>query len=314
MRYLLSVDGGGTKTEFCISDINGNVIKSFFTGSTNYKSVGIEETFLNLKKGFELLKMELGISLEDIEYSVFGVSGCDSKNDYDKINEQILKLGLNKEKVYLCNDGVLAFYAQASEPGIVVIAGTGSIVLGIDEDGKIERSGGWGYNISDAGSGQWIGNEALKRTLLYCDNCYDYSPLFEQIKKYFNVETFAELPYVITEINDYFEIAKVTSIVGKLALEGEEVSREIMRSGAKILANLIKSNYDKLKFNDKTGINIVFSGGVLKNKFYDETLRGYIKEKLNHSDINFFIQENVPAYGGIKLATRMMSRGESYGK
>ena len=43
MAYLLSVDGGGTKTEFCISDLAETEKKSFLTGSTNFKSVGVKE-------------------------------------------------------------------------------------------------------------------------------------------------------------------------------------------------------------------------------------------------------------------------------
>lgn len=49
--------------------------------------------------------------------------------------DEILKIGINKEKIYLENDAVLAFYAQADPHGLVIVAGTGSIILGIKEDG-----------------------------------------------------------------------------------------------------------------------------------------------------------------------------------
>lgn len=79
--------------------------------------------------------------------------------------DEILKIGINKEKIYLANDAVLAFYAQADSPGLVIVAGTGSIILGIKEDGEIYRVGGWGYNFSDLGSGYDIGRKLLKK---YC--------------------------------------------------------------------------------------------------------------------------------------------------
>lgn len=65
---------------------------------------------------------------------------------------------------------------------MVVIAGTGSIILGIDRDGNYKQASGWGYNISDIGSGYWIGAKALEATLLYCDGCGSYSPFFDRIR------------------------------------------------------------------------------------------------------------------------------------
>lgn len=307
-EYLLSVDGGGTQTEFCISDINGNIIKSFFSGCTNYKSVGKEIFFKNLKKGFDNITEDLNIDCTDLAYVVFGISGCDSRNDYDLISNQIKKLNLPKEKFYLCNDAVLAFYAQAEEPGIVIISGTGSIVLGIGKNGEIGRVGGWGYNFSDLGSGYWIGNEALKRTLLYCDNCYEYSTLYDEVRKYFNSKSFNELPYKITGITNYYEIAKVAEIVGLLADEGENISKEILKEGASYLCTFTERVYMNLGFLNENTINIVFSGGVLKSSYYKRILKEMIIKNINESKINFIIQENSPAYGGIKYAKRRYSR------
>jgi len=309
MKYLLSIDGGGTKTEFCISDFEGENIKLFSTGCSNYKSVGIEGLYLSLKEGFDWIKETLSIDTEDIAYGVFGISGCDSENDYEIIKQQILNNGIKKDKIYLCNDGILAFYAQADEPGLVVISGTGSIVIGLDEKGNYKRSGGWGYNISDIGSGYWIGNEALRRTLLYCDNCYSHSLLFDEIMKYFKAKDFQELPYKITEITDYFEIAKIAEIVLAMAQQGEAEAYSILEQGAQALADLAKSTYDKLNFNEETDINIVFSGGVLKNRIYEENLKASIGRKIKLDHITFLVQENPPSYGGIKLAKTILGRG-----
>ncbi|WP_311315446.1 BadF/BadG/BcrA/BcrD ATPase family protein [Clostridioides sp. ES-S-0108-01] len=53
MKYLVSIDGGGTKTKFCVSDLDGNILKEHTTGSTNYKSVGIKKTYENINNGFK---------------------------------------------------------------------------------------------------------------------------------------------------------------------------------------------------------------------------------------------------------------------
>ena len=49
------------------------------------------------------------------------------------------------------------------EPGVVIIAGTGSIAYGHNGQGQAARAGGWGYVLGDEGSGYWIGRHALRR-------------------------------------------------------------------------------------------------------------------------------------------------------
>lgn len=309
MKYLLAVDGGGTKTQFSICGLDGTQLGTFFAGSSNYKSVGTEEVYHSFMDGIGQIEKELSISKEELVCSVWGISGCDSENDYKLLNEQIRRLGFSEEAYYLCNDGLLAYYAQALAPGMVIIAGTGSIILGINEQGEIRRAGGWGYNISDIGSGYWVGAEALKKTLLYCDNCCEYSPLFLEVREYFKAESFEELPYIITEMTDYFEIAKVAALVTKLSAQGEAVSRKILKKGAKVLAALAKSTYERLGFDGDTRFSIVFSGGALKNEEYQKLLKADLEKQISLKNVSFFTQKNAPVCGGIKLAQRIAQKG-----
>ncbi|WP_312447137.1 BadF/BadG/BcrA/BcrD ATPase family protein [Lacrimispora sp.] len=306
MKYLLSVDGGGTKTEFYISDLQGNMIDTFTTGSTSIKSVGLDKSYDQLKAGIERLKETYKITPDNILMGVFGMSGCDSDNDYQMILDQILSLGFTKDNVHLCNDGVLAFYAQTQEPGIVVIAGTGSIVIGIDKQGEVIRSGGWGYHFSDIGSGYWIGCEILKRTLLYCDNCYPYAPVFEQVRGYFQAESYTELPYIVTEIKDINQIAGLAYEVVKAADEQEELSIEILKDGAKQLADQVVGMVKQMDLSEAP--KIVFSGGVLKSKIYQDLLASEIRQLIPSQEIQFYVQKNKPSYGGIKLAQRLLDK------
>lgn len=306
MKYLLSVDGGGTKTEFYISDLEGNMTDTFTTGSTSIKSVGCEKAYDHLKAGINRLKEIYKIMPDDILMAVFGMSGCDSDKDYQIIRNQILSVGFTKDNAHICNDGVLAFYAQAQEPGIVVIAGTGSIVIGIDKKGGIRRMGGWGYHFSDIGSGFWIGCEILKRTLLYCDGCYPYAPVFEQVKACFKVKSFKELPYKVTEIEDSHQIAGLAYEVVKGAKEQEELCIEILKDGARHLAVLAAGMVKQMEPSGNQ--KLVCSGGVLKSEIYQHMLASEIKQLVPEQDIEFYIQKNKPAMGGIKLAKRLLNK------
>ena len=304
-RYLVSVDGGGTKTEFCISDMDGRLIKSYIKGTTNYKSVGLEEMRVNLKAGFDDIVGEHQIKKGDIAYAVFGISGLDSANDYNNILKEIETLNIPRERYYLCNDGILAFYAAADKPGIIVVSGTGSIVFGIDKDGYINRSGGWGYPFSSLGSGFYIGNELLKKTLLYCDGNYPYSKLFERVREYFKADEFKSLPYRITEITKYYEIANLSKLVTDNRNKDEWLSMEILRAAAAYLARDVKNVYEDFNFQDEERINIVFSGGTLEGELYNNMLKSKIDQQIKTSNLNFIEYKETPAAGGIRLAKKL---------
>lgn len=306
--YILSVDGGGTKTEFCISDMEGHIKDSVIVGCSNYKSVGVEAVRESFQAGFELLEKK-GIRLGNLRYSVWGISGCDSEHDFSLIRAVLEGLGIDGETSYLCNDGILAFYAQAMEPGMVVIAGTGSIILGIGSDGEYKRASGWGYNISDIGSGYWIGAEALKHTLLYCDGCGGYSPFFDCIREYFKADSFERLPYVVTEVTDYYEIARLAELVTEEAGRGEEVTLEILRHGAEVIARLMGSIYRRMGFDSRMELNIVFSGGVLKSRIYQQLIKEELARQIPLEHVTFSIQKHAPVYGGIRLARRILGQG-----
>ncbi|EEQ57207.1 N-acetylglucosamine kinase [Enterocloster sp. OA13] len=306
--YILSVDGGGTKTEFCISDMEGHIKDSVIVGCSNYKSVGVEAVRESFQAGFELLEKK-GIRRGDLRYSVWGISGCDSEHDFSLIRAVLEGLGIDGKTSYLCNDGILAFYAQAMEPGMVVIAGTGSIILGIGSDGEYKRASGWGYNISDIGSGYWIGAEALKHTLLYCDGCGGYSPFFDCIREYFKADSFERLPYVVTEVTDYYEIARLAELVTEEAGRGEEVTLGILRHGAEVIARLMGSIYRRMGFDSRMELNIVFSGGVLKSRIYQQLIKEELARQIPLEHVTFSIQKHAPVYGGIRLARRILGQG-----
>lgn len=313
MKYLLAVDGGGTKTEFCVSDTAGKIIATVTSGSSSFKSVGQEQSLAQLKKGMAMLKAQHQIEPELILKGVFGMSGCDSRQDQEIIMQQIRQLGFHAAQIHLCNDGVLAFYAQTGEPGIVVIAGTGSIVLGIDQQRLIIRSGGWGYHFSDIGSGYWIGSKILEKTLLYCDHCSSYDPVYERIREHFGAESFDQLRYKVTEIRNTSEIAGLASGVVQAAEDGNQISMDILTEGSAHLAMLVEGVFHQLGLVGQR-LMVVCSGGVLTSPLYkkmlEEAVSARLKDQVNDQPIEFLSQKNRPSLGGIRLAQRLIRQGE----
>jgi N-acetylglucosamine kinase-like BadF-type ATPase len=102
-------------------------------------------------------------------------------------------------RVAVGNDGEAALLgAFAGAPGIVVIAGTGSIAFGRGPDGVLSRAGGHGYLIGDEGSGYWIGNQAVRRALASADGNGPFAPGLEALVcRHFGIADVAEMEAVV---------------------------------------------------------------------------------------------------------------------
>ncbi|MDD3415899.1 MAG: BadF/BadG/BcrA/BcrD ATPase family protein [Lachnospiraceae bacterium] len=282
MKYYVVVDGGGTKTDFMISTPEKKELFGVRTGSTSIKSVGFEIAQNNMHAGFEKIKSRLDFHKEDVLFCIFGISGCDSKEDELQIKNIIENIDWNvKKEYYLCNDAVLAFYAKVERPGMILISGTGSIVIGIDEKGMITRTGGWGYGISDQGSGQWLGMEAIRHTLLYCDGCIPYEDWFDKVRKTVGAENFEDVPGIVTSYDSYDQIAALAKILLDEA-EGKLRNR-ILDEGAKALALLLNSNYKKMHIQNKEKLKIGFAGGCLRNNEYANAVKNYLIEQIKEA-------------------------------
>lgn len=312
MEYVVSVDGGGTKTVLCASDVINQEKHYFYTGCTNFKSTGIEKTMENLEAGIDELIHSLDISIDEIKFWVFGLSGNDSKSDYITLMNMIKNIEPDSSKVYLCNDSELAFYSCGNLPGIVVISGTGSIVVGFDVFGRNIRIGGWGYNISDLGSGYWIGCEALKYLLLYCDGCFEYYPIFHKLIKFYNQKDFNNVQNFVTNLSEYYSIAASAKLIIENAEKGEELCIKIIDEALHYLSLQVYTAYKKLNFSDDIVVDIVMGGGLFSNNFFYNKMKNILIEKYSIKSARFITINNQPVDGGVKIALSKLNKRSKF--
>jgi N-acetylglucosamine kinase-like BadF-type ATPase len=77
--------------------------------------------------------------------------------------EVFRETALHVIQLFLENDANMTLLGMVDDqPGVLVIAGTGSICCGINGEGLIARVGGWGHRIGDEGSGYWISETAIQ--------------------------------------------------------------------------------------------------------------------------------------------------------
>lgn len=157
-KLCIGIDGGGTKTELVLCEIDGHIKKRIVLEGCNPNDIGI-------KKGFEVIKRGIDSLItanQNISAIFAGVSGCLVGNNRKKLLEYLKNeyQGVNiTVKSDICNV-ILSHENSLSSKCITVICGTGSVLFANDGS-SLNRIGGWGYLIDNAGSGFDIGRDCL---------------------------------------------------------------------------------------------------------------------------------------------------------
>ena len=167
MAYYLAIDGGGTKTRCVLAD-ETTVLARAMTGGSNIVRLGETQAREALHAAIRQVCATARISPAQIRGICIGAAGAARPEIAAKIRSILAELisEISPTNIEVVGDAVIALEAAfGAGPGVIAIAGTGSIVYGRDAAGHTARAGGWGFAISDEGSGHWIGRRAISAIL-----------------------------------------------------------------------------------------------------------------------------------------------------
>lgn len=298
MRYILSLDGGGTKLICLIADENGRLVGKGKGGPTNsnYSSRNLIE--------------------ESIKSAILGalISGNISKNDIYIVNAAMIIAGewpLEVIKNILYEDITVNFFAEFTislfgaiqeDFGGLVQSGTGSFTSVRTENEWI-FVGGWGDALGDQGSGYYIGHKALKACAQMEDSILPYTMIKERIQEIYKIDTMRN---IVSEIcnaplgHQRTMIASFCPIVGWCANQGDAVSIGIIKKAAHYLALQLITSVNKC---GKYDIPLTVSGGAWKTTpLFFASFVDNVKKELPLVEIRQPIFE--PVVGGILLGLR----------
>lgn len=249
-----------------IADEDFQVVGVGFAGPCNYNVVGVEKARINI----ELAVQRAYSSIEDerlkskiADIGCFGIGGLTTQRDYEIISSQIVPVNAAKNRI-IVNDVIVAFYAATNgEPGIVVVAGTGSIAYGINSKGDSMISGGWGWLIGDEGSAFDIARRALGFATKAYDGRGKKTILTEMFMEEFGVGDLKDIvPKIYHEITSA-NIASLARIVFSAAERGDRIAIKILRESGEELGQAAVAIARKL-FRKDEHIIIGVSGGVFR--------------------------------------------------
>ncbi len=263
-KYVLGVDGGGTKTQCALYDVEGNLYAITTFGPTNHEDYedGLTGLEKQLFKILDQFLFENGVMKEEIVYSVFGMAGVDTKKQNEAISKIIRRYGLHHFQ--LCNDSYLGIMAgSGSGMGICAINGTGFSVTGMNLNGDMVQCGGLGYLTGDKGGGGYLFERAISSVYAYLYKKGPYTLMYEKIWKSFEIR---ESPEYIETIMDWMEsrqpelIKIIDKIVYEAAKDKDPVAIRILEEiGEEYVINIM-GVFDQLKLSSADQIKVILAG------------------------------------------------------
>ncbi len=300
--YVLGIDGGGTKTKGVIADQFGTVYASAAVGPTNQNGVEIQAVERELSALFASLQNQ-NPNVFSLLHTVFaGMSGVDRPEAKEVMKKLLAKNLPAHVNIIVDNDAVNALYSGTlGVPGIVQIAGTGSITYGMNGDGERQRTGGWGYLVDDEGSGYDMGRAAVNALFKAFDGRGPETILTNMVLEHFRVQEPPELiPFLYETGKSRLAIAPLSQYVSTAADRNDEVAKQIIQQAGGKIAQSIGSLSIRL-FKDHPGpIPVVTVGGVFNRA---DLLTPAIQSKLQEMNIKVhFIQPKIAPVCGAVIA------------
>jgi N-acetylglucosamine kinase len=162
MTIVLGVDGGGSKTHLAICDETGAVLGAATAGPSNWETVGLRGAADTIDDAIEKAIAVSGVRRDQIESAAFGLAGVDWPSDVDRLTTALEALRLSCPMT-IVNDSFVALRAGARAPwGLVIIAGTGTVVAGRNRSGETFRTLGLGRLLGDEGSASDVAEQVIR--------------------------------------------------------------------------------------------------------------------------------------------------------
>jgi N-acetylglucosamine kinase-like BadF-type ATPase len=195
-EYVLGVDGGGTKTHAVVADEHDGVLGEGFAGPSNPLRVGVNSAAAAVREATDKALDAAGLRRADVQAAEVGLAGVRRADLRERMREALMGLGVGEVEVV--TDAEIALHgATSGAPGLVLIAGTGSICCGRNARGKRVCAGGWGPLAGDEGGGAWLARRALQAVAQAADGRGPLTALSQAACRYFNVATPDDLSMAI---------------------------------------------------------------------------------------------------------------------
>ncbi len=291
---ILGVEGGGTKTAWALVE---TVAGGVDPGSqwTVLEHGKLQSSNFRLTPP-ERLRAILAELPKQIDRAGVFLAGCGTEEDRTALKRICLEIWPDAKIVTGSdrNSGVAAALDRGD--GIVVNAGSGSSVTGRRGD-RIERAGGWGHILGDAGGGYFLSIQALRMILREHDLHRAQMDFTAKVLHALSLNNFDELVRW-AQTADKMDVAMLAPVVFEAAAAGDARMMEIIEDGARVLCEYTEAVADRLHL---LAPKVVLMGGLFhRDSIYTHAFRRRLKKNL--PDARVTTAERAPELGAAWLA------------
>lgn len=308
---LLAVDGGGTKTLAVLVDANGTILGEGRAGATNYHVAGAIKVRDALEKAILAAFKDAGIDPSSVvKKAVFALAGIDTDNDEKEVSrvvkETVNGLPIMIERLQVENDCLSALLGSTqNKAGVLLIAGTGSIVFAHDGNNRIVRSGGWGHRFGDEGSGYWIGKQAIESVLKMQDGRGEDTLLAKLVLEKFDFTKIEELyNWAYSDSYSVDDVGTLATTVDEAFRLGDPVSKRILERAVEELLLLVHTAIKNAGI-DQNEFDLILQGGVFHHNHY---IKNQVRNRIQLSfpKVNMITTTEEPIQSIIKRGLKLV--------
>ena len=262
MGLFLAVDAGGTKTRCLMAD-ETQVLGRTSTGTVKLMRVSEAEATARLHQMLKDLSIAAGEPLERVTRTCVGLAGL-SIDAVREWAEREIRAVVGGD-LLLCGDEEIALDgAFKGGPGILVIAGTGSNIMGRTADGSMYGAGGWGPALGDEGSGNWIGQEAL-RAAFWAKDRGVASTLLPACGEFWGAQSLGEI-VELANARPGPDFSALTPVIVNCAEEGDELATAVLeRAGAELAEQVALVALKMQESGRQKKVSVAYTGSVLEH-------------------------------------------------
>ena len=262
-RLYLGVDGGQSGTIALIADESGRILGRGSGGPCNHveASEGRAKFFRAIEASLGAACQQAGLDPAHVTFAAAALGFSGGAEDKDVYARELIR----SAKYKITHDAEIALSgATAGEPGIIVIAGTGSMAFGRNAEGQSARAGGWGYIFGDEGGGFDLTRLALRAALRQEEGWGPTTLLRSYLLHATGATTVNELLHRFYAGLDRPFIASLSTYVTQAAEHGDPVALEILEKAAAKLAWFAEGVYQNL-FRHGECVPVAYIGGVFRS-------------------------------------------------
>jgi glucosamine kinase len=230
----LGIDGGGTRCRARIEDETGRILGEANSGPATTR-IGIEKAWRSIIEATQAAASRAGLTPEDFAqmHAGIGLAGVRRRGAQAALN----KIAHPFASAIFISDGLAACLgAHGGRDGAIVIAGTGSVGIGL-LDGHEIRLAGYGFPVSDEGSGADIGLQVVRLALRAADRRGELTPLLSEVLGAFDHDAYQAVAW--SEEARATDYAAFAPIVIRHASQGDPVGRRIVERAADAIGDLL---------------------------------------------------------------------------